>query len=85
MHYSLAPENKFPTALEECYSVVAHVTSAEHAAKYNVDPTRVALGGDSAGGNLTITTLRKYALYLCRMRMQQDSHRIYQSSLKREN
>ncbi|CAO3655551.1 unnamed protein product [Mucor hiemalis] len=57
VNYSLAPENKYPVALEECYSVVAHVTSAEHAAKYKVDPTRVALGGDSAGGNLTITTL----------------------------
>ncbi|CAO0793146.1 unnamed protein product [Mucor circinelloides] len=61
VNYSLSPEVRFPVALEECYTVVSHATNPEHASKLRVDPTRVALGGDSAGGNLTaaVTILAK--------------------------
>jgi acetyl esterase len=45
--------------LEECYDVISYVTSTESAKKLRVDPTRVALGGDSAGGNLTIAVTCK--------------------------
>jgi acetyl esterase len=54
--YSLSPEVRFPVAVEECYSVTEYVSTPEHAKSLNVDPTRVAVGGDSAGGNLTIST-----------------------------
>lgn len=49
--YRLAPEFPFPTALHECYDVV--VWALANAATLNIDPTRLAIGGHSAGGNLT--------------------------------
>lgn len=49
--YPLAPEHKFPAPLNAGYRATQWV--AEHAAQFNGDASRIALGGDSAGGNLT--------------------------------
>ncbi len=48
--YRMGPEHKFPAAVDDAEDVVRHV--AEHAPAFNIDPSRIALGGDSAGGNL---------------------------------
>jgi acetyl esterase len=58
-NYRLSPEAKYPTALEECYSVVKWV--AEHGMEHGMDPERLAVAGDSVGGNMTaaVTLLSK--------------------------
>ena len=49
--YSLAPEKPHPAACEDCWSVIIEVT--EHPERYGIDPQRIAVAGDSAGGNLS--------------------------------
>jgi carboxypeptidase Q len=50
INYRLAPQSKYPAAVEDVEAAIRYVK--EHAAEYNVDPKRLALIGESAGGHL---------------------------------
>ncbi|MCY1144736.1 alpha/beta hydrolase [Actinoplanes sp. Pm04-4] len=55
--YRLAPEHVFPAALEDVETVVSYVRKV--GAELGVDPSRLAIGGDSAGGQLATVVARR--------------------------
>ncbi len=48
--YRLAPENPFPAPIDDCYDGLCWI--AANAVELNIDPEKIAVAGDSAGGNL---------------------------------
>lgn len=49
--YRLAPEHPFPTGIEDCYAALQWVF--QHAEELQIDETKIAIAGDSAGGNIS--------------------------------
>jgi len=50
--YTHSPEAQYPTAIEEAYAATKYV--AEHGKTFNLDSSRLAVAGDSVGGNMAI-------------------------------
>jgi acetyl esterase len=57
--YRLAPEHRFPAALEDARAAVRHV--GEHAADFGIDAARLGICGDSAGATLAAATCQAAA------------------------
>jgi len=83
--YRMGPEHKFPAAVEDCIAATRWV--AEHGTALGVDAARIAVGGDSAGGNLATVvaialrdaggpplTFQALAYPATDQRMNSDSH-----------
>jgi len=54
VNYRKAPEHKFPAAADDAYAVLAYVEA--NATRLGIDANSIAVGGDSAGGNLAAVT-----------------------------
>jgi acetyl esterase len=68
-NYSLSPEAKYPTAIEESYAVPVWI--ADHGEEMDLDGSRIAVAGDSVGGNMaTAMTLMAKARSGPRLRAQ---------------
>jgi len=52
LDYRLAPEHRFPTAVDDCWAALRALSELATGARLRLDTTRLAVGGDSAGGTL---------------------------------
>ncbi len=71
IEYTLAPEAKYPVQIEQCYEVARWVT--EQGDTHGLDSSRIAVAGDSAGGNM--------ATVLCLMAKQRGDVKFVQQSM----
>ncbi|XP_053508025.1 arylacetamide deacetylase [Ictalurus furcatus] len=62
VEYRLAPPYHFPVAFEDVYRVVKYFLQPDVLDRYKVDPERVAVSGDSAGGNLAAAVTQQMQL-----------------------
>ncbi|KAM3930455.1 arylacetamide deacetylase-like [Leptodactylus fuscus] len=59
INYRLAPKFHFPIPFDDVYNVVTFFLQEKNLEKYSVDPNRIAVSGDSAGGNLAAAVAQK--------------------------
>jgi acetyl esterase len=59
LDYRLAPEHKFPAAVDDCLAACAWIHA--QAASLGINPDKIAIGGDSAGGNLSAVVCNHFA------------------------
>jgi len=52
LDYRLAPEHRFPTAVDDCWAALRALSDSATGARLRLDAARLAIGGDSAGGTL---------------------------------
>ena len=52
LDYRLAPEHRFPTAVDDCWAALQSLATPDAGTRLGLDTTRLAVGGDSAGGTL---------------------------------
>jgi acetyl esterase/lipase len=71
IEYTLAPEAKYPVQIEQCYAVAQWVT--EQGDTHGLDASRLAVAGDSAGGNM--------ATVLCLMAKERGDVKVVQQSM----
>jgi acetyl esterase len=55
LHYALAPEHPYPAAVDDCVDAARWLGT--HGRELGIDPTRLVIGGDSAGANLSAATV----------------------------
>lgn len=61
IEYRLVPDVHFPEQLNDALQATKHFLRSDILAKYSVDPNRIAISGDSAGGNLAATVCQQIA------------------------
>ncbi|CAF1099753.1 unnamed protein product [Rotaria sordida] len=61
VEYRLAPEHPFPAGLNDCFKVTQYVLDSNNAKKLHIDSKRVAISGDSAGGNFAAVIAMRFA------------------------
>ena len=71
IEYALAPEAKYPVQIEQCYAVARWVT--EEGDSHELDASRIAVAGDSAGGNM--------ATVLCLLAKRRGDVKFVQQSM----
>lgn len=52
--YRLVPEHVFPTGILDSFAALQYIASPEGSKKFNIDPTKISIGGVSAGGNIAL-------------------------------
>ncbi|CAF3792620.1 unnamed protein product [Rotaria socialis] len=57
---SITREHPFPVGLDDCTKVTKHILDIDNANKINIDPTRIAIAGDSAGGNFVTVIATRF-------------------------
>ena len=61
LNYRLSPENPFPLPLDDCYEAWQWIMN--QAGRYGIDTTRIAIGGESGGGNIAAALVQRIRNY----------------------